>query len=112
MDAGKHVYMAKPVAVDVPGCKSVLASGKKAQEKKLTYWVDFQTRSREVYKELATRVHRGDIGKPVLAQVFYYAGRPSKDRARPGWTPGSGACPISIWTRCWAATSSWSRIFT
>ena len=27
VDAGKHVYMAKPVAVDVPGCKSVLASG-------------------------------------------------------------------------------------
>ena len=70
------------------GCKSVLASGKKAQEKKLTYWVDFQTRSREVYKELATRVHRGDIGKPVLAQVFYYAGRPSKDRGTPGMDAG------------------------
>ena len=88
VDAGKHVYMAKPVAVDVPGCKSVLASGKKAQEKKLTYWVDFQTRSRDVYKELATRVHRGDIGKPVLAQVFYYAGRPSKDRGTPGMDAG------------------------
>ena len=88
VDAGKHVYMAKPVAVDVPGCKSVLASGAKAQAKKLTYWVDFQTRSRDVYKELATRVHRGDIGKPVLAQVFYYAGRPSKDRGTPGMDPG------------------------
>jgi predicted dehydrogenase len=80
--------MAKPVAVDVPGCKSVLASGKKAQEKRLTYWVDFQTRSRDVYKELATRVHRGDIGKPVLAQVFYYAGRPSKDKGTPGMDAG------------------------
>jgi len=88
VDAGKHVYMAKPVAVDVPGCQSVLASGKKAQEKKLTYWVDFQTRSRDVYKELATRVHRGDIGKPVLAQVFYYAGRPSKDKGTPGMDAG------------------------
>ena len=88
VDAGKHVYMAKPVAVDVPGCRSVLASGTKAQEKKLTYWVDFQTRSRDVYKELATRVHRGDIGKPVLAQVFYYAGRPSKDKGTPGMDAG------------------------
>jgi myo-inositol 2-dehydrogenase / D-chiro-inositol 1-dehydrogenase len=84
IEAGKHVYMAKPVAVDVPGCKSVLASGAQAQKKKLTYWVDFQTRSREVYKELAARVHRGDIGKPALAQVFYYAGRPSKDKGTPG----------------------------
>ena len=88
VDAGKHVYMAKPVAVDVPGCKSVLASGAKAQAKKLTYWVDFQTRSRDVYKELATRVHRGDIGQPVLAQVCYYACRPSKDRGTPGMDPG------------------------
>jgi len=72
----------------VPGCKSVLASGKKAQEKKLTYWVDFQTRSRPVYQELAKRVHRGDIGKPVLAQVFYYAGRPSKDKSTPDMDAG------------------------
>jgi myo-inositol 2-dehydrogenase / D-chiro-inositol 1-dehydrogenase len=88
VEAGKHVYMAKPVAVDVPGCKSVLDSGAQAQKKKLTYWVDFQTRSREVYKELATRVHRGDIGKPALAQVFYYAGRPSKDKGTPGMDAG------------------------
>ena len=88
IEAGKHVYMAKPVAVDVPGCKSVLASGKKAQEKKLTYWVDFQTRSRPVYQELAKRVHRGDIGNPVLAQVFYYAGRPSKDKSTPDMDAG------------------------
>lgn len=88
VEAGKHVYMAKPVAVDVPGCKSVLSSGAQAQKKKLTYWVDFQTRSRDVYKELATRVHRGDIGKPALAQVFYYAGRPSKDKGTAGMDPG------------------------
>ena len=88
VEAGKHVYMAKPVAVDVPGCKSVLASGAKAREKKLSYWVDFQTRVRDVYRELATRVFRGDIGKPVLAQVFYYAGRPSKDKGTPGMDGG------------------------
>ena len=32
--AGKHVYVAKPIAVDVPGCQSILASGKKATQKK------------------------------------------------------------------------------
>jgi predicted dehydrogenase len=88
IEAGKHVYMAKPVAVDVPGCKSVLASGAKARDNKLSYWVDFQTRVRDVYRELATRVFRGDIGKPVLAQVFYYAGRPSKDKGTPGMDAG------------------------
>jgi len=88
VDAGKHVYLAKPVAVDVPGCKSILASGGKAKAKKLSYLVDFQTRARPVYQECAARVHRGEIGTPAFAQIFYYAGRPSPDRTQPGWDPG------------------------
>ena len=88
VEAGKHVYVAKPLAVDVPGCRSILASGQRAREKKLTYWVDFQSRAREVYQETAKRIHRGDIGKPALAQVFYYAGRPWKDKGAPGMDEG------------------------
>jgi len=49
--------------------------------------VDFQTRVREVYQEAAQRIHRGDVGKPALAQVFYYAGRPWKDKGTPGMDP-------------------------
>ena len=33
VDAGVHVYLAKPVAVDVPGCQDIEESGKKATEK-------------------------------------------------------------------------------
>jgi len=86
--AGKHVYIAKPVAVDVPGCLEVLATGKRAAEKGLSCWVDFQTRAQEAYQEVVRRVHAGDIGKPVFAQVFYYAGRPGKDKGTPGMDPG------------------------
>ncbi len=89
IDAGKHVYLAKPAAVDVPGCKSILETGRKARGK-LTFLVDFQTRSQPVFQEVASRVHRGDIGKPVLAQTFYYAGRPSPDKWRPGMDRGQG----------------------
>lgn len=87
--AGKHVYIAKPVAVDVPGCRSILESGKRAQGKR-SFLVDFQTRAQPVFQEAATRVHRGDIGKPVFAQVFYYAGRPAPDKSKPGMDPGLG----------------------
>lgn len=86
--AGKHVYMAKPVAVDVPGCKTVLAAGQQAKAKGLTYWIDFQTRSMPVFQEAAARIHRGELGAPVMAQVFYYAGRPSKDKGSPGMEDG------------------------
>lgn len=88
VEAGRHVYMAKPVAVDVPGCRRVLASGRKAAGKNLSYWVDFQTRAREPFQECARRVHRGDVGAPALAQVFYNAGRPWKDKGQPGMDPG------------------------
>src|SRR4051812_34939209 len=83
VEAGKHVYVAKPVAVDVPGCKSFLESGKKAKGK-VSFLVDFQTRAQPVYQEAAQRVHRGDIGKPVFGQTYYYAGRPSADKSKPG----------------------------
>ena len=86
--AGKHVFCAKPIAVDVPGCQSFQASGKQAAQKNLSFWADFQTRAQEVYKEAARRVHQGDIGKPAFAQVLYYAGRPVKDRGTPGMDPG------------------------
>ena len=42
VDAGKHVYLAKPVAVDVPGCLGVAQSGRRATEKGLVFLVDFQ----------------------------------------------------------------------
>jgi predicted dehydrogenase len=87
VDAGKHVYLAKPVAVDVPGCRSILESGKRAQGKR-SFLVDFQTRSQPVFQDSAVRIARGDIGKPVFAQVFYYAGRPAPDKSKPGMDPG------------------------
>jgi myo-inositol 2-dehydrogenase/D-chiro-inositol 1-dehydrogenase len=74
VDAGKHVYVAKPIAVDVPGCHQIVAAGEKA-EGKVVFLVDFQTRANAFYQESAKRVFRGDIGTPVCAQVFYHASR-------------------------------------
>jgi len=89
VDAGKHVYLAKPVAVDVPGCKSILESGRRAQGK-VSFLVDFQTRAQPVFQEAAMRVHRGDVGKPAFVQTLYYAGRPSPDKSKPEMDPGEG----------------------
>ena len=88
VDHGKHVYLAKPVAVDVPGCRSILESARSAESKKLTFLVDFQTRAQPVFQEAAARVHRGDIGKVAFAQTFYYAGRPAPDKSRPRMDAG------------------------
>ena len=87
VDAGRHVYLAKPAAVDAPGCETILAAARKARGK-VSFLVDFQTRAREVYRDAAARIHRGDIGDTALAQVYYFAGRPTPDRSKPGMDPG------------------------
>jgi predicted dehydrogenase len=69
--AGKHVFLAKPIAVDVPGCQSIGQSGKEATEKKLVMLVDFQTRANELYREALQRVRAGDLGKLVMGEAHY-----------------------------------------
>lgn len=81
VDAGVHVYVAKPIAVDVPGCRSIEASAKMAGEKKLCFLVDFQTRSTAFYQEAIKRVHEGAIGELAFGEVFYHCGRLGKQAA-------------------------------
>ncbi len=76
VDAGKHVYCAKPVAVDVPGCRTVEAGGKAATEKGLVFLVDFQTRADEFFIEAMRRVQAGDLGKLAFAEGIYHADSP------------------------------------
>lgn len=80
VEAGKHVYLAKPVAVDVPGCRSIAASGHQATQKKLCFRVDFQTRAMPAYQEVLGRVHRGDIGKLITIYAEYQTSLMFEDR--------------------------------
>jgi predicted dehydrogenase len=80
--AGKHIFVAKPLASDVAGCQSILESSRKAASK-LSFLVDFQTRVQPVFMECASRIHRGEIGAPVLGHVFYHAGR-LRPKSKPG----------------------------
>ncbi len=71
VEAGKHVFLAKPVAIDVPGCQSIADSGRRATDKKLVFLVDFQTRNNPFYRETVKRVHAGKIGKLVTGVAEY-----------------------------------------
>ncbi|MBI5385689.1 MAG: Gfo/Idh/MocA family oxidoreductase [Verrucomicrobia bacterium] len=71
VDAGKHVFLAKPIAVDVPGCLTIAAAGQRATAKKLVFLVDFQTRANEFYREALRRVRQGDIGQLVMGEAHY-----------------------------------------
>jgi myo-inositol 2-dehydrogenase/D-chiro-inositol 1-dehydrogenase len=74
-DAGKHVYLAKPTAVDTAGCLEIIENGTKLKGKR-SFWVDFQTRAQPVFQELMERVHRGDLGEIPMGQTYYHTGIP------------------------------------
>src|SRR5712671_1384312 len=71
--AGKHVYLEKPVAVDVPGAKRVIDIGKRA-EGKLSLDVGFQIRDCPPFVEMVKRIHSGAIGKIVCGEAHYLTG--------------------------------------
>ena len=69
--AGKHIYVAKPLAVDVPGCLTIAEAAQKSGANKKAFLVDFQTRSTPSYQEVMKRVHAGEIGKLVSVYAEY-----------------------------------------
>ncbi|HXA56621.1 MAG TPA: Gfo/Idh/MocA family oxidoreductase [Candidatus Acidoferrum sp.] len=83
--AGKHVYVEKPVAVDVPGAMKVLEIGKRA-DGKLSLDVGFQIRNCPPFVEMVRRIHEGAIGDIVCGEAHYfggYIGRPAWPNASP-----------------------------
>ena len=89
VDAGVHVYLAKPVAVDVPGCDSIAMSVKKASARKRAFLVDFQTRAHPSFIEAVKRVHEGGLGDFLFGEALYHAESPWEEwygalRADPG----------------------------
>ncbi|MGA8103271.1 MAG: Gfo/Idh/MocA family oxidoreductase [Candidatus Acidiferrales bacterium] len=83
--AGKHVYLEKPVAVDVPGAMKVIEIGKRA-EGKLSLDVGFQIRDCPPFVEMVRRIHGGALGKIVCGEAYYLTGyldRPAWPKASP-----------------------------
>jgi myo-inositol 2-dehydrogenase/D-chiro-inositol 1-dehydrogenase len=77
VEAGKHVYAAKPIAVDVPGCLSIGDSGRKATARKQCFLVDFQTRADPFYMEALKRVHEQKaLGNLAFGEATYHADDP------------------------------------
>lgn len=70
--AGKHVYCEKPVGTDVDGCKRVIKLGEHLSSKQ-SVAIGFQIRHASAYKEMVSRVQRGDIGDLLSVQLYYFS---------------------------------------
>ncbi len=86
VEAGVHVFAEKPMAVDAPGVRRVLAAGEKARQKNLSFISGFETRYSDSAREAVKRVHAGEIGDIVAIEGVYNTG-PLWHRGRqPNWT--------------------------
>lgn len=98
VDAGAHVYVAKPVAVDAPGCRSIARSGRKATEKKRAFLVDFQTRTHPSFIEAVRRVREGGLGEILFGEAQYHAESPWEEYYAPlAADPGNAELRLRAW---------------
>lgn len=86
VEANKHVFMEKPVAVDAVGVRRVLAAAEKAKAKKLNVVVGLQRHYQKIYQEWVDLLHGGVIGDITTSFVYWNSdGVWVRDR-KPGMT--------------------------
>ena len=74
VNAGKHIFMEKPVASDAPGCRRVLDANDIAKDKSLMVAVGLQRRHEEKYLDCVKRLQDGAIGDINLMRVYWNGG--------------------------------------
>jgi predicted dehydrogenase len=74
VNMGKHIFMEKPLGVDAPGIRRVLAANEKAKEKNLMVAVGLQRRHDPRYIETIKRIQDGMIGDVMFTRVYWNSG--------------------------------------
>jgi predicted dehydrogenase len=85
IEAGKHVFTEKPVAVDPVGVRSVIATSELAATKGLAIVAGTQRRHQAHYVEIMKRVRSGDLGELVSGQCYWNMGDLWVERAAQNW---------------------------
>jgi predicted dehydrogenase len=86
VQAGKHVFMEKPLASDSPGIRKILAAGELASKKNLKVVVGLQNRYDPGYIEMVKQIKDGVIGDIVSASDYYLIGPVHQVLRKPGQT--------------------------
>jgi predicted dehydrogenase len=92
IQAGKHVFFEKPVGVDPPGCRKVIAAGKLAKEKGLCVVAGTQRRHSRGYRETKKAIDEGAIGKIRGGAVYWCGTVPWENPKNPAWSDADYMC--------------------
>jgi len=86
IEAGKNVFMEKPVAVDGPGCQVMYAAAEMAKQKNVKVAAGTQRRHQAGYLETIKRIQDGAIGDIVTLRAYWVNGGPIWHRGEVGST--------------------------
>lgn len=87
VDANKHVFCEKPVAVDAPGIRSVLKTTAEAKKKNLTIVSGLCWRYETGMQEMVDKIHNGGIGEIIsLESIRYLGGVAKMAKRKPEWS--------------------------
>ena len=86
IQARKHVFMEKPVAVDPVGARSIMATGKKAEAAGLSIAAGTQRRHQRDYLKTYEQVLNGGIGDIVSATCYWNGGKLWHKNHQEGWS--------------------------
>jgi len=78
VNAGKHVFMEKPLASDGTGVRRILESAQKAKEKNLKVGVGLQRHYQPSYLTAMKRIHDGEFGDILNMRCYWNTGFPAK----------------------------------
>lgn len=71
VEAGKHVFIEKPVCIDGPGARSIMATAKKAESQGLVVVTGTQRHHQRKYVESFKQIQKGMIGDIVSGNVYW-----------------------------------------
>ncbi|MDR2469719.1 MAG: Gfo/Idh/MocA family oxidoreductase [Tannerella sp.] len=86
IQAGKHVFVEKPCAVDPAGVRKFMMTARTADQKKLSVVCGTQRRHSMNYRETFRRVASGMIGEIMGGSCYWMTGRTAYVNRRPEWT--------------------------
>ena len=95
IDAGKHVFCEKPMAVDGPGLRKVIEAVALAKKNKLAIRAGLCNRFEPALQEAIQRIHDGAIGDMLAIYATRWAARfrpSSTDSASPAGATSNGKC--------------------
>lgn len=109
VEAGKHTFAEKPLAVDPVGCRRVMELADAAAAKGMGILVGTQRRHQRSYMAGVQRVHDGQAGDIVSGRIYFNSQGLAYNEPKPDWTSMeyqirnfrlythlSGDCPLEL----------------